>query len=532
MNQFLDAQKKINEFGLTDNGALTNIDAGDELVEQFAKAGGYRDRPLNEVFQDQEYLHDYDNEMALKFVFYLRMITRKIKNNIEDTTTKKVQRGQGNRDEAFKRLLWYLAYEPEVFYNNLYILPLVGSWKDIIQLAFMAQKEGIPFDYNKFYNTLHTGLIFDENLVKKFLPRIRSQMKCTTDWSYFSNNFAKGFATYLGIDFSEYRKFKNSGNAHDFQKRICNKEFDKLNFEMIPGKALMLLTNGKFFQNHKLTERLTDWVKSIDTINFNGYVYELGQNVNRNSILPLYQRLTIDKQFENLIKTAKMDNKQGVLSNRKVICAIDRSGSMEAKVMGKIKAMTIAESLGIFFSSLMEGEFKDWVIRFSQRSEWVKLPNTGFCDKKLSMRWGDCPSNTDAISVIKSIADIRLQIPNIPLEDFPNTLVIVSDMEFDNCGTETVRQKYEEILLKSFPEEWVKDFVFIWWDVTGRKNNYPATIEDGGNYMFSGFDGSIITTLLGGVQNNSEKPSMLDIIKKTLDQEILQKVNFVKDIPF
>jgi hypothetical protein len=109
-------------------------------------------------------------------------------------------------------------------------------------------------------------------------------------------------------------------------------------------------------------------------------------------------------------------------------------------------------------------------------------------------------------------------------------------MQFDNCGDNTVRQEYENILLESFPKEWVENFVFIWWDVRGKTNDFPATIQNGGNYLFSGFDGSVITGLLGGVSKNNEKekPSMLDVIKELLNQEILIGIVAGKDfdLPF
>jgi len=532
MNIFL--QNVNTKDALTDNDALTNSSSGDELVNQFAKAGVYRNRPIEEVFNDQAKLENYNPELALKFVFYLRMITRNV-TDLNGNTFKKVQRGQGNRDESFKRLLWYASYHRETFYDLLYLLPLVGSWKDIFQLAFMLHENSISFNYIKFFDILKFGLASDSHrdLVKKYLPRIRSNQQCKTNWALFTNNFAKDFAKYLRISVQEYRGLKTVGKAHVFQKLICSKDFENLNFNTIPGKALLLLTSGKFIQRHDLSNKLIDWVKTKQTVNFNGYPYELGAKVKQKFNLPLYLKLTIDKQFENLVKVAKMDT-DGILSKRNVVSAIDRSGSMEAQVIGDITRMDIAESLGIFFASIQENDFKDWVIKFSEKSKWVKLMGDGFCDKKLSMKWNDCPSNTDAISIIRTIADKRNQYPDISLEDFPNTLLIVSDMQFDNIGSETVREGYERILLEVFPEKWVKDFVVIWWDVRGKKNDYPSTINDGGNYLFSGFDGSIITTLLGGISKNSntEKPSMLDIIKDTLNQDLLQLVKFSVDIPF
>ena len=77
-----------------------------------------------------------------------------------------------------------------------------------------------------------------------------------------------------------------------------------------------------------------------------------------------------------------------------------------------------------------------------------------------------------------------------------------------------------------FPKEFVDNMKFIWWDCISRKSDFPATIDDPGCYFFSGFDGSIITLLLGGDAKDSKGNtiSMEELIKKALSQEILSYV--------
>ena len=68
----------------------------------------------------------------------------------------------------------------------------------------------------------------------------------------------------------------------------------------------------------------------------------------------------------------------------------------------------------------------------------------------------------------------------------------------------------------------------IWWHCTNRPtNDFPSTMDDSGTYMFSGFDGAIISTLLGDKQTASDKkvPSMEDIINKAMSQEILAMIH-------
>jgi hypothetical protein len=131
---------------------------------------------------------------------------------------------------------------------------------------------------------------------------------------------------------------------------------------------------------------------------------------------------------------------------------------------------------------------------------------------------------------VNEIIRIRQSRPNIPLSDYPTTLLVVSDMQFNNCGNTTNYETMKRKLYSVFPVEFVDSMKFIWWQVNGRRvNDVPATLDDGGCYFFSGFDGSIITLLLGGELAEIEKkekrqPTMEEMIGAALGQEILSYV--------
>ena len=59
--------------------------------------------------------------MSVRFPFYLRMVTRKVKvhNNF---VTDNVQNGQGVRDESFKRLLWFAKNQSNIFYQKYLVV--------------------------------------------------------------------------------------------------------------------------------------------------------------------------------------------------------------------------------------------------------------------------------------------------------------------------------------------------------------------------------------------------------------------------
>ena len=509
----------------TENGAVSYGSFGSTLMDQFGKAGAYRGRALEDVFADQSALWAADAESALRFPFYLRMITRKDK-GFNGYETETVQRGQGARDEAFKRMLWIAKYHPEVFYKNLWVLPIVGSWKDIWVLLSMDD----TLDKASFFKIVAEGINdeYHRDLVKKYLPRIRSNSKCKTEWAAKTNQLAKEFALFAGWSPKDYRTFKSTGKAHEFQRYICAGLYSTLNFNAIPGKALLNLVSGKFLDKHNLTDRYIKWLKTQPTAKFNGYPYELGKKVrDMGSRMPLQTKITLDKQFDHLIATAKSDD-GGIKGN--VWCALDTSSSMTWYPLDEsgTTPYDVCISLGIYFSTLNEGAFHKNVIMFDNRSRVLQLSGD-FTDMYRQATCGWYGGGTNFQSVIDEIIRIRRTNPLIPLEDYPQTLVVVSDMQFNPAGGSN--SNYEVAMAKLgrvFPSEWTKDFKIIWWYCrNGVTTDFPSNMDCGGTYVVSGYDGSIISFILGGevpvdpVTGEKKTLTMEEVVTTALSQESL-----------
>ena len=527
----------------TENGAISYATIGNEFLNQFSKAGSYRGRDLTTVWAEQSRLWAEDSEKALKFPFYLRMITRKT-NVMGKGLTERVQRGSGARDESFKRLLWIAKYHPEEFYRNLWILPIIGSWKDLWVLLASDDAETY-LEKDKFFNVMAQGIMdsYHKELVKKYLPRIRSTKKCHTDWATRTNTLAKEFAEYVGWTYTDYRQFKSTGNAHKFQRIICGGLYDNIDWKTIPGKALLNLVSGKFLENHNLSKNYINWIKSQPVAKFNGYAYELGRKLdglgygkNLTSV-SLATKITVDKQFQSLIATASDCN--GSIEGN-VLCAMDTSGSMDARVSNNgVTAFDVCVGLGIYFSELNKGAFHNVVAMFDNVSELKSLKGS-FSDKWFDIKasktaWG----GTNFQSLIDLIVKVRKEHPEIPISEMPSTLLVISDMQFNPSNTwhfngDAILEKtnYEaamEKLRSVFPEEFVKNFKIIWWNVcNGRSTDFPSTMDDAGTYFFSGFDGATISFLLGGdeiaVKGEGGLPSAEDVARAALEQEVLQLV--------
>ena len=532
MNGFIKQNTMGAGTSYTENGAISYASTGSELIDQFSKAGTARGRDINDVWTEQARLWGENPVNALRFPFYLRMITRQT-NLIEDgSKTEKVQKGQGARDEAFKRLLWIARYHKDEFYRNLWLLPIVGSWKDLWVLLSMDN----TLDKEKFFEVMAQGINSPahKDLVKKYMPRIRSNKVCTTEWAQKTNKLAKEFAAFAGWSMKDYREFKSTGKAHAFQRLICERNYRNLNWNTIPGKALLNLVSGDFLKRHNLTDSYINWLKSQPVAKFNGYVYELGMKLPKtySSNLSEAQKITIDKQFDNLIATAEKD---GPAITGNVLVALDTSGSMASQIYGVpgLTSYDVCISLGLYFSALNKGDFHNTVAMFDSTSRMLKLHGETFTDKWYEIRnqsvaWG----STSFTSLISLICRTRKEHPEIPLEEFPQTLIVVSDMQFNFCGKDSNHDVMMNMLRQYFPEEWVDKFRCIWWYCASRdgsSHDVPATMDMGGQYIFSGFSGAVVSLILGG-DNIDEKTgevkqlSMEEAVLKALSQEVLMLI--------
>jgi hypothetical protein len=123
-------------------------------------------------------------------------------------------------------------------------------------------------------------------------------------------------------------------------------------------------------------------------------------------------------------------------------------------------------------------------------------------DKVLSMAHADWGMSTNLQATFDLILRSAVR-ESIPESDMPTKLLIISDMEFDQCGSENtnldvIRQKYAEAGY-TMPE-------IIFWNVNGRVGNVPANKYDSRIGLVSGFSPSILKSIL---QGEVETPTQL-----------------------
>lgn len=532
VNKFIEQGLQESAKTFSQKGALKYFTTGNIIIDQFGKLGAYRViRSKEEIFRDCELLWNEDKLTALKFIIFLRTINRNV-SYFDGTKSIEPQNGAELKHESIVRMIWLYNKDKETFWSNIDLFITAGSWKDIFTMIVYdvilnGWKDRI-LDWDLFADFIISNLDNDNNrhIILKYLPAVKSKAKCTTERSKVNNAIAKMLCFKLfgkkktGKGFyKKYRMLKNSGEAHKWQQLISQREFDKLNFDKIHGRALSKLVNGYFLTNHKLGDKYSEWINSKinnnGDVKYTGYVHELLNNVENASKAEV---LTINKQFETLVK------KGGEKPISEMIVVRDTSGSMGLNASGcNVSCFNIAKALALYFSEFLKGEFTNAWIEFNKSAEFRKWIGETPVEKWLS-DGSKCIGNTNFQSVIDLF--VKLKNNGVEESDFPKGILCISDCEFDSTelNETNVNVALNKLREAGFSETYVDNFKIVLWNLISTSGGgLFETYGDVKNvFYFSGYSATILSFLTGEVKN------MNDLILNILNQELLNKVKIFK----
>jgi hypothetical protein len=537
-NTFITRASMISAETTSEKGALKYSTTNNHFVDQFGALGGYTSpRSISAIYVDMSTLFSQNKEYAVKFAFYMRMITRTlIYQNGEKSET--IQRGAGLMHEAIVRFMWLAQNHPNIFWNNVHLIPVVGSWKDIFKMMEIdalhnGSKDGAVFDmnWNKLSQFIIAGLENPQTseLVKKYLPTIKSKSNTITVESEAKNKVGRFIAKKLFGDnkpyaYKQYRKLKASGTAHTWQQLISKKLMDEINFSSVHGRALAKMVSGEFISNNKLEDKYVNWLSNQDMVKFVGYPHELFANIDQ--IKKSYQSITLNKQFDMLVDIAK----QNAVDNTSMIVVRDTSGSMTTPANGsKMSCYNIAKALALFFSYMLpEGPFANNWIEFNYRAVMHTWKGSNAYEKwknDSSMTIG----NTNFASVFNLFAEIKMG--GVPESQFPTGIICISDSEFDPTSlNETNVQNAKRVLTEAgFSEEFVSNFKIVLWNLLSENTpNYETYGNSENTFYFSGYDASTIAFLTGIKDSNGKVKTVpktdVELFKAAMDQEVLNQI--------
>jgi len=533
---FVSAAKKKSVETRSGNGALKLSSTLDSFVDQFGKLGTYKaPRSFAEIEKDCEILWADNRIDTVKFTGYLRTIPRKVQLS-DGSVTSEPQKGGELKHEPIMRMIWLSQKAPDVFWKNIGLFVSLGSWHDIFTMLqydlVYNGWENRKLNWKRFGDLILSSL---ENkntldLVKKYLPQIKARSACKTVESQANCIIAKWICSLLfgekesARSYKAYRKLKSSGTAHDWQKLISQRQFDKISFDKIHGRALNLLVRSKFLKNHNLSDKYAKWVGDPKTaVKYTGFVHELFSKLPHSlSSLAQHEQDTVNKQFATLVEKGKSEKKENSCN---FIVARDISSSMTSTAVGlNMSSFNVAKAIALYFSEFLTGPFSNSYLTFESKVEMRQWKGDTPLEK-----WYNDHTHPFGSTNFQGVIDlfVKLKKEGISESDFPTGVIAISDGDFNatQCGKTNVDAAKNKLRDAGFSQEYVDKFTIVLWNIPNGYYNRPyaqfeTTANETGAYYFGGYSSSVISFITGHEILNARQ-----LFEVAMEQEILNRMS-------
>lgn len=454
---FANAVKQYQNNTFTENGMPAFKSSTNANVDLFFAIGASRGKDISSMFLKAL---SEDRELALRNLLWAR----------------DAREGSGER-QTFRNLLQFLETHDEA--ALLHVLPRVvelGRWDDLLVFKSTAWKQVA-------YTMVKEGLASKDGLCAKWMPR--------------KGAVANELRTFLGLTPKQYRKTLVT-LSNTVEQAMCSKDWGRIVFEQVPSVAAARYQKA-FTRN--CGQRYTDYKQALAN----------GTTTVKASALYPYDVIRSLRNGDVTVASAQWEALPDYMQDEtKIVPLVDVSGSMSIGIAGSVTAMDAAVSMGLYVATKQRGAFKDIALTFSAEPEIQHLKGT-LKDKYKQMMSGNWGMNTNVSKAFDKILSIAVKA-NVAQEDMPTHLLILSDMQFDQCVTgardtamQMIERKYEQAGYK------VPNIVF--WNLAARGNNIPVDYRKDGTALVSGFSPSLMTSILGAKKFTPET-IMLEAIMK------------------
>ena len=448
--QFVEAIK--NQEARTANGMKARKSSANACVDLFYNIGASRGKNIVPGFT-AAYVENPD--LALRIAQWAR----------------DVRGGSGER-QVFRDILAYLENtKPEDASRLLAKVPELGRYDDLFVFKTKPLKA-------QAYTLLGDALRARNGLAAKWTPR--------------KGEVAREIREFFGMTPKQYRKSLVT-LTNVVETQMCANNWDNINYSHVPSVAHARYK--KAFGRHGTTyaEYVTKLVKG-----------EAGVKINASAVFPydvLKGRIgrynTMSKQELDVVE-AQWNALPNYVGAANVLPMVDSSGSMTCPAGGHtsksgMTCLEVAISLGLYFADKNTGKFKDTFLTFSRNPKLVNLK--GNINQKIDqMNTGEV-ANTNLHKAFELILDVAVK-NNVPQAEMPETLVIFSDMQFDQ-GVDRDESAIEMIERKYKAAGYTVPQV-VFWNLNAAYGNTPVKFDKRGTALVSGFSPAVAGGIMGG----------------------------------
>jgi hypothetical protein len=473
MSTFVNAV--ANQEARTANGMKARKSTASAVVDLFYNAGASRGKNIVPAFAAAM---AEDRSLALRVAAWLR----------------DVRSGAGER-QLFRDILVYLEKtDTEAAKALVAKVPELGRWDDLFVFNSKELK-------NVAYTMLGNALREKNGLAAKWTPR--------------QGKIAAEIRTFFGMSPKFYRKSLVEMTSV-VESQMCAKNWDGINFSHVPSVAASRYKKA-FNRNTQtyaayVAELMKDPKDRTVEVKVNaGAVYPY--DVLKGRICAGYG-VKFDKTELDLIQK-QWEALPNFVGDANILPLVDVSASMTCAAGGpqsKLSCLEVAVSLGLYLADKNSGKFKDTFLTFSSVPELMTLK--GNINEKIiqmvSSSWG---MSTDLNRAFDRILSVAVK-GNVPDSEMPEMLLILSDMQFNQCVThddsaiQMMARKYEAAGY-TLPK-------VVFWNLNASYGNAPVKFDKSGTALVSGFSPAIVKPLLSG---DMEDFSPAAVMMKTIMDE-------------
>lgn len=448
MNTFVTSVE--NQTTVTENGMKAYANTSNANVDFFFKAGAMRGDDIIPLFVSALVEND---QLAIRNLLWLR----------------DVREGAGER-KLFRDVLHYLETNLHSHHllNILPMIPKLGRWDDL--LVFQTPKWK-----RKAFLMIKDALEAGDGLCAKWMPRENSSKK----------ELAHELRKFLGLSPKQYRKLLSS-STKVVETQMCSNDWDNINFSHVPSKASSIYSRAFSRHTENYAQYLQDLKDGKKDVKVNAgaiYPYEVIRNV----------RDIDESNLEFIVQ--QWNALPNYIGDNKVLPMIDVSGSMETNISGSsITALDVAVSLGLYCADKNVGPYKDMFLTFSGNPK-LEIIKGNIVDKINQICHSEWGMNTNLEKAFNKILDVAKE-GNVTQDDMPDVMLILSDMQFDDCTMGTYNAL--EMISIIYETHGYKMPKVVFWNLVAH-DNVPVKFNQHGVALISGFSPAIMKSVL----NNS-----------------------------
>lgn len=168
-----------------------------------------------------------------------------------------------------------------------------------------------------------------------------------------------------------------------------------------------------------------------------------------------------------------------------------------------VRPLDVATALAVYMADHNHGVWKDKFITFSANPKLIDLVNCSTLHDKLVKTYheDDC-SNTDIEKTMMLVLKTAIK-NNCSQEDMPTSILIISDMGFDDAvydydGGKSTKALFDNIA-KAYEKAGYKLPRMVFWNVAGRTGNgIPMKQNDLGVILLGGFSIQLLDMVMSG----------------------------------